>query len=140
MAMGPEVSVEHARGHGAAAHGDAGDARLRRWVLMAVGIGTFMSALDGSLVNTVLPLLASELGTDVAGIEWVTTVYLLVVSGLLLGVGRLGDMRGHKRIYVGGFVIFVIGSALCGLARSAPALVGLRAVQAVGAGTSFMRG
>lgn len=134
MAMGPEVSVERARGHGhAAAHGDAGDARLRRWVLVAVGIGTFMSALDGSVVNTILPLLASELGTDVAGIEWVTTVYLLVVSGLLLGVGRLGDMRGHKRIYVGGFVIFVIGSALCGLARSAPALVGLRAVQAVGA-------
>ncbi|HEU4628802.1 MAG TPA: DHA2 family efflux MFS transporter permease subunit [Gemmatimonadaceae bacterium] len=107
--------------------------RLRRWVLVTVGVGTFMSALDGSVVNTILPLLARELGTGVAGIEWVTTVYLLVVSGLLLGVGRLGDLRGHKRIYVAGFVLFVLGSALCGLAPSAPALVGLRVVQAVGA-------
>ncbi|HEX5581469.1 MAG TPA: MFS transporter [Gemmatimonadaceae bacterium] len=112
---------------------DAGAARLRRWVLVTVGVGTFMSALDGSIVNTILPVLARELGAGIAGIEWVTTVYLLVVSGLLLGVGRLGDMRGHKRIYVAGFVLFVIGSALCGLAPSAGALVGLRAVQAVGA-------
>lgn len=107
--------------------------RLRRWVLVTVGVGTFMSALDGSVVNTILPVLAHELGTDVAGIEWVTTVYLLVVSALLLGVGRLGDIHGHRRIYLYGFLIFVIGSALCGLAQSAPMLVALRAVQAVGA-------
>ncbi|HEY0972607.1 MAG TPA: MFS transporter [Gemmatimonadales bacterium] len=112
---------------------DVRAAHVRRWVLVTVGVGTFMSALDGSVVNTILPLLARELGTGIAGIEWVTTVYLLVVSGLLLGVGRLGDMRGHKRIYVAGFVVFVIGSALCGLASSAPALVGLRVIQAMGA-------
>jgi EmrB/QacA subfamily drug resistance transporter len=107
------------------------------WVLLAVGVGTFMSALDGSVVNTVLPLLRTELHTSVATIEWVTTVYLLVVSGLLLGVGRAGDLRGHKRIYLGGFVIFVIGSALCGLAPSAEWLIALRALQAVGASMLF---
>jgi EmrB/QacA subfamily drug resistance transporter len=109
----------------------------RWWVLVAVGVGTFMSALDGSVVNTVLPVLRRDLRTSVAGIEWVTTVYLLVVSALLLSVGRAGDLHGHKRIYLSGFVLFVLGSALCGLAPSAGALVGLRALQAVGASMLF---
>lgn len=103
------------------------------WVLVTVGLGTFMSALDGSVVNTLLPVLGRSLGTSVAGIEWVTTVYLLVISGLLLSVGRAGDLFGHKRFYLAGFAVFVVGSALCGLARSAPLLVGLRALQAFGA-------
>ena len=105
----------------------------RRWVLVTIGIGTFMSALDGSVVNTLLPVLGRELGTDVAGVEWVTTIYLLVISGLLLSVGRAGDLFGHRRLYLAGFVLFVLGSALCGLAGSAHALVALRAVQALGA-------
>lgn len=105
----------------------------RWWVLVTVGIGTFMSALDGSVVNTLLPVLARELGTDIAGIEWVTTIYLLVISGLLLSVGRAGDLFGHKRLYLAGFVVFLLGSALCGLAGSARALIAMRAVQALGA-------
>ena len=105
----------------------------RWWVLVTVGVGTFMSALDGSIVNTLLPVLARAFGASVAGIEWVTTVYLLVISGLLLSVGRAGDLYGHKRLYIGGFVLFVAGSALCGLAWSAQALIGLRAIQALGA-------
>src|SRR3954470_13067911 len=105
----------------------------RWWVLATVGIGTFMSALDGSVVNTLLPILARELNTSVAGIEWVTTIYLLVISGLLLSIGRAGDLYGHKRLYLAGFVLFVIGSALCGTAGSARALVGLRVLQALGA-------
>src|SRR5581483_2854473 len=104
----------------------------RWWVLTAVGISTFMSALDASVVNTVLPLLRRELQTSVAGIEWVATAYLLVVSALLLGVGRAGDLRGHKRMYLTGFGVFVLGSAFCGHAHSAGTLVGLRALQAVG--------
>jgi EmrB/QacA subfamily drug resistance transporter len=105
-----------------------------RWsVLLPVGVGTFMSALDGSVVNIVLPLLRRNLSTSVAGVEWVVTVYLLTVSALLLGVGRAGDLYGHKRTYVSGFVVFVVGSALCGLAPGAGALVAMRGVQAVGA-------
>ena len=105
----------------------------RWWVLVTVGVGTFMSALDGSVVNTLLPVLARAFGASVAGIEWVTTVYLLVISGLLLSVGRAGDLYGHKRLYLGGFVLFVAGSALCGLAWSARALIALRVIQALGA-------
>jgi EmrB/QacA subfamily drug resistance transporter len=105
-----------------------------RWlVLVTVGVGTFMSALDGSVVNTLLPVLSHALDTSVAGIEWVTTIYLLVISGLLLSVGRAGDLFGHKRLFLAGFALFVVGSALCGLADSAHVLVGLRVIQALGA-------
>ena len=70
------------------------------WVLIAVGAGTFMSALDGSVVNTILPVVQDHFGVQVATIEWVVTIYLLVLSGFLLSFGRLGDMRGHKKIYI----------------------------------------
>ncbi|HMC54576.1 MAG TPA: DHA2 family efflux MFS transporter permease subunit [Gemmatimonadaceae bacterium] len=109
-----------------------------KWlVLTTIGVGTFMSALDGSVVNTILPVLSHELHAGIATIEWVTTVYLLVVSGLLLSVGRAGDLYGHKQLYLGGFVLFVIGSALCGMAESARALIALRGVQALGAAALF---
>ncbi len=113
-------------------------AKRRKWsVLAAVGVGTFMSALDGSIVNTLLPRLELALGATVAQTEWVVVVYLLVVSGLLLIVGRLGDMRGHKDVYVVGFAGFVASSALCGLAPSLPWLVGFRALQALSASMLF---
>jgi EmrB/QacA subfamily drug resistance transporter len=105
----------------------------RKWlVLFAIGIGSFMGALDGSVVNTILPIMRDDFGASVAGIEWVVTVYLLVVSGLLLTFGRLGDLHGHRRVYVSGFALFIIGSGLCGLSPSAGALVGFRALQALG--------
>jgi EmrB/QacA subfamily drug resistance transporter len=108
------------------------DSNHKWWVLLAVGIGTFMTALDGSVVNTILPVLRRSLNSDVAGVEWVVTVYLLTLSGLLLTFGRLGDLRGHKTIYLSGFGIFVISSALCGLAASVELLVVFRITQAVG--------
>jgi EmrB/QacA subfamily drug resistance transporter len=103
------------------------------WVLIAVGISTFMSALDTSVVNTVLPVLRDSLGSNVAIIEWVVIIYLLVVSGLLLSFGRLGDLRGHRPVFLVGFVFFVTSSALCGLSQSTSALIAFRALQALGA-------
>ena len=110
----------------------------RKWyVLLAVGIGTFMSALDGSVVNTVLPIIRDAFSSQVAAIEWTVIIYLLVVSGLLLTFGRLGDLQGHRRVYLAGFVIFIAGSALCGLAPSAGLLVLFRGLQAIGAAMLF---
>lgn len=103
------------------------------WVLLAVGIASLMSALDGSVANIILPVVRDSFGSDVATIEWVVTVYLLVVSSLLLSFGRLGDLRGNKPVYLVGLVIFVLGSMLSGTAPSAPALIGFRALQALGA-------
>src|SRR6266851_2990918 len=107
------------------------------WVLVAIGTGTFMSALDGSVVNAVLPVLRDQLRTDIATVEWVVTVYLLVVSGLLLGFGRLGDVRGHRTVYLWGVGGFVASSALCGLAPSAEWLIAFRALQAISASMQF---
>jgi EmrB/QacA subfamily drug resistance transporter len=109
------------------------DLQTKWWVLIAIGTSTFMSALDTSVVNTILPVIQENFRSDVATIEWIVTVYLLVVSGLLLSFGRLGDIRGHKSVFLTGFVIFIIASALCGLAPSAGALIAFRAIQAVGA-------
>jgi EmrB/QacA subfamily drug resistance transporter len=102
------------------------------WVLIAIGTGSFMSALDGSVVNTILPVLREAFSSNVATVEWVVTVYLLVLSGLLLTFGRLGDLRGHKSIYVWGFGIFIVSSALCGAAWAPVWLILFRAVQAIG--------
>ena len=102
------------------------------WVLIAIGTGSFMSALDASVVNTILPIVRQAFDSNVAAIEWVVTVYLLVLSGLLLTFGRLGDLRGHKSIYLLGFGIFIVSSALCGAAWSATMLVIFRSLQAIG--------
>ncbi len=102
-------------------------------VLIAVGIGTFMSALDGSVVNTTLPIITRNLNSSLASSEWVVTVYLLVLSGLLLSFGRLGDLQGHKRTYMAGFAVFLVASTLCGMAQNVPMLVAFRALQAIGA-------
>jgi EmrB/QacA subfamily drug resistance transporter len=102
------------------------------WVLFAIGIGTFMTALDGSVVNTILPVISQSLNSSVAAVEWVVTIYLLVISGVLLSFGRLGDMQGHKNVYLAGFVIFLVSSALCGLSHSLWALISFRAIQSLG--------
>lgn len=102
------------------------------WVLLAIGLGTFMAAMDGSVVNTILPVISRSFDSDIATIEWVVVVYLLVLSGLMLSFGRLGDLRGHRNLYILGFTFFLISSALCGLAPSIGWLIGFRAFQAVG--------
>ena len=102
------------------------------WVLIAIGTGSLMAALDGSVVNMILPVLRDAFKSDVAAIEWVVTIYLLVLSGLLLTFGRLGDLRGHKSVYMWGFGIFIGSSALCGAAWSPTVLIVFRGLQAIG--------
>lgn len=109
------------------------DLNRKWWVLVAVGAGTFMTALDTSVVNTILPIIRDDFQTDVAAVEWVVVIYLLLVSGLLPIFGRLGDIRGHKQIYNTGFLVFILSSLFCGLSTSIFQLIGFRALQALGA-------
>jgi EmrB/QacA subfamily drug resistance transporter len=102
-------------------------------VLLSVGLGTFMSALDASVVNTVLPVIREAFHAPVETIQWVVTTYLLVMGGLLLTFGRLGDLRGHKRLYLSGFGVFLPASVLCGVAPTEGALIAARVLQGVGA-------
>jgi EmrB/QacA subfamily drug resistance transporter len=101
--------------------------------MLAVGVGVFMAALDGSIVNIAMPTLEKALNTEFAVVQWVILSYLLTVTTLLLGIGRLADIVGKKQIYLAGFVIFTIGSALCALAPSVGWLIGFRVLQAIGA-------
>lgn len=106
----------------------------QKWlVLIAIGMSTFMSALDTSVVNIVLPVINDSFKSEIATVEWVVIIYLLFVSGLLLSFGRLGDIRGHKSIFLIGFFIFILSSALCGWAPSIGALIAFRGIQAIGA-------
>ncbi len=108
------------------------------WVgFSAVAVGVFMATLDGSIVNVALPSIRAGLGASVGGVELVVTVYLLVISAALLGAGRLGDLLGHRRVYAAGLLLFTLGSGLCGVSGSLPALVAARAVQALGAAATM---
>lgn len=105
-----------------------------KWlVLGVVGVGTFMGALDGSIVNISLPQIQAHYGVTLGSVGWVPAAYLLTISGLLLTFGRLGDMLGYKPVYSSGYLIFGLASLLCGLAPSLPALVGTRVLQGLGA-------
>lgn len=109
-------------------------------IVVAVGIGTFMSALDTSVINLAMPLIQKDFGVSMSMLEWVLTAYLLVVSSLLLTYGRMSDLYGQKRIYLTGFFIFVVGSALCGLSANIAMLISFRIVQALGSGMLFATG
>lgn len=103
------------------------------WVLLSVAMGIFLSTIDSSIVNVALPTLEENLDAGFATVQWVVVAYLLVVTSLMLGVARLGDMIGKKRIYQTGMVVFTIGSLLCGVAPSVGLLIAFRVIQGVGA-------
>lgn len=104
-----------------------------RLALLGIGLSVFMGTMDMSIVNIALPTLMQEFDVGLATIEWVVVSYALVITSLMLGVARLGDMFGKKRVYLVGIVAFGIGSMLCGLATSAWALIAFRGLQALGA-------
>ncbi|WP_340004076.1 MFS transporter [Paenibacillus sp. FSL K6-0276] len=106
----------------------------KRWmILIVLNIFTFMSTLDGSIVNIALPELSKQLKLPMAQIEWVTTGYLMAICTAILFFGKLGDIVGKIRIFKIGTIVFVIGSMLCGLSVSLPALLASRVIQAIGA-------
>ncbi len=106
----------------------------KKWYVMAaVGMGVFLATIDGSIVNIALPTLVEDFGAEFSTVQWVVLAYLLTVTTLMLSVGRLADMIGKKTPYTWGFIIFTIGSVLCGLSWSVHALIIFRILQAIGA-------
>jgi EmrB/QacA subfamily drug resistance transporter len=84
------------------------------------------------MVNSMLPVMTRELGVDISTTGWILTIYMLIQTGMMLSFGRLGDLHGHKLIYVGGLVVFMVGSVLCSLAPTPALLIAARAVTALG--------
>lgn len=101
--------------------------------MFTVSIGVFLSTIDGSIVNVALPVLARELGAPFAAVQWVVLAYLLTLVTLMMVAGRLADMRGKKRLYLFGFVVFTAGSLACGLSSHIGWLVASRVLQGIGA-------
>ena len=105
-----------------------------RWsILIIVLMFTFMSALDGSIVNVALPKMATALSVTTSSIQLVATSYLIVIAGTVLIFGRLGDMLGKSKMFKFGLGLFTFGSLLCGITSSFPILILARVVQAIGA-------
>ena len=108
--------------------------KRRRWsLLVTVGAGLLLITLDNSILYTALPTLTEDLQASSTQSLWIINAYPLVMAGLLLGSGTLGDRIGHTQMFVVGLVIFGLASLLAALAPSPEVLIGARAVLAVGA-------
>ena len=105
----------------------------RWWIITAVGLFTFMSTLDTSIVNIAIPTISKDLNVSMSQTEWIVTVYLLVVCSLLLLFGKIGDVVGKIKVFKLGMIIFTLGSFLCGLKISFWVLIGSRMIQGLGA-------
>jgi EmrB/QacA subfamily drug resistance transporter len=97
-------------------------------------LGSIMGPVDASIVNVILPTITEFFGVPVSFAQWVPMIYLLTISSLLLFYGRLGDIRGYKRVYLSGLTGFIIASGLCGISPVISWLIVFRAVQGVAAG------
>ncbi|MGA5649539.1 MDR family MFS transporter [Streptomyces seoulensis] len=121
--------------HGAAEGVRRGE-RVDKSVLVSIGallLGLLLAALDQTIVSTALPTIVSDLG-GLDHLSWVVTAYLLASTAATPLWGKLGDQYGRKRLFQLAIVIFLIGSALCGMAQNMPQLIGFRALQGLGGG------
>ncbi|GAC1438555.1 MAG: MFS transporter [Chloroflexota bacterium] len=104
------------------------------WLVVGtVCVGAFMGQLDASIAQVVLPTLEGAFRARLNVVSWVALAYLLALAATLPVFGRLADMHGRKVLYTGGFLVFILGSTLCGLAPSIGVLIGARVFQALGA-------
>ncbi|MFC8434595.1 MFS transporter [Streptomyces sp. NPDC057253] len=115
---------------------DTGEDHVSGNVLVSIGallLGMLLAALDQTIVSTALPTIVSDLG-GMEHLSWVVTAYLLASTAATPLWGKLGDQYGRKRLFQTAIVIFLIGSALCGMAQDMPQLIAFRALQGLGGG------
>jgi EmrB/QacA subfamily drug resistance transporter len=102
-------------------------------ILITLSLGFFMTLLDLTIVNIAIPSMITALGASLDEILWVVNAYVLVLAVLLITAGRLGDLRGQRKLFVAGVVVFTLASLACGLSPNPTALIAFRAVQGIGA-------
>jgi EmrB/QacA subfamily drug resistance transporter len=104
-----------------------------RWIaLVVLCMGTLMIVLDTTIVNVALPSIRQSLGFSQTSLAWVVNGYMLTFGGFLLLGGRLGDLYGHRRLFMAGIALFSLASLTCGLASTEAMLVGARVIQGLG--------
>ncbi|KWU21792.1 MFS transporter [Achromobacter xylosoxidans] len=111
-------------------HGIQG--KQRWWALMVLCLGVLMIVLDTTIVNVALPSIREDLNFTETSLVWVVNAYMLTFGGFLLLGGRLGDLLGHRRMFLAGLVLFTVASLACGLARGQGLLIAARAAQGLG--------
>ncbi|HYX89639.1 MAG TPA: DHA2 family efflux MFS transporter permease subunit [Gaiellaceae bacterium] len=108
------------------------DGRTRWLALYVLCLASLMIVLDVTIVNVALPSIRQDLGFSQTKLAWVVNGYLLTYGGFLLLGGRLGDLFGHRRLFLAGIALFTVASLACGLAGSQSVLIGARTVQGLG--------
>jgi EmrB/QacA subfamily drug resistance transporter len=108
------------------------DRRTRWLALYVLCLGDLMIVLDATIVNVALPSIRADLGFTEESLAWVVNAYLLTFGGFLLLGGRLGDLFGHRRLFLGGIALFTLASLACGLSGSQGLLIAARSVQGLG--------
>src|SRR5438309_6897195 len=111
------------------------DNRTRWLALYVLCLATLMIVLDVTIVNVALPSIRNSLHFSETSLAWVVNAYLLTYGGCLLLGGRLGDLFGHRRLFLAGITLFTLASLACGLATTQWWLVAARAVQGFGGAT-----
>jgi MFS family permease len=106
--------------------------RSPRWVLASLSLAMFMPSLDTSIANAALPALAEAFHASFEHVQWIVLSYLLAITTLIVGAGRLGDMLGRRRLLSSGIALFTAASLVCGLAPSLWVLLAARAAQGLG--------
>jgi EmrB/QacA subfamily drug resistance transporter len=107
-------------------------ARTRWLALVILCVGDLMIVVDTTVVNVALPSIRSDLGFSQTSLAWVVNAYMITFGGFLLLAGRLGDLFGHRRLFLIGTVAFTVASLVCGMSTSQEMLIGARAVQGLG--------
>jgi len=103
------------------------------WVLAVVQCSILLVGIDSTAVNLALPTIAKEMSASVDVSQWIIAAYFIATALSLPAAGRFADMLGRKAVFVGGFAIFTLGSAFCGLATDIHVLIAMRVLQAIGA-------
>src|SRR3978361_856798 len=103
-----------------------------RWVMVSAILASAMAFIDATALNVILPSLQKSLNASGADLFWLLNAYLLMLASLILIGGSLGDKLGRKKIFVIGIIIFIAGSAACGLAPGINFLIAFRILQGIG--------
>ncbi|MDD3225430.1 MAG: MFS transporter [Clostridium sp.] len=109
------------------------DKKKKILAFISIAIACILTVLDGTIVNVSLPNMAKYFNTDITGISWVSTSYLIFFSALLINFSKIADIYGRKKLFLIGLIIFGTSSILCGLSNSLTMLIIFRGIQGVGA-------
>jgi len=108
------------------------EGRKRWWALIVLCLGVLMIVLDTTIVNVALPSIRTDLHFTETSLVWVVNAYMLTFGGFLLLGGRLGDIYGHRKMFLAGITLFTLASLACGISTTQTMLIAARAIQGVG--------